>query len=85
MGSVEAAVRAELTEACVRVDSSTLATVALDLARRLVAGPTDRDATMLARELRHIRAALRIDVDTASELEGFLRDIANPTFRGPGD
>ena len=85
MESVEAAVRAELSEACVRVDSSTLATVALDLARRLDAGPTDRDATLLARELRQVRAGMRIDVDPGSGLEGFLRDVTNPTFRGPGN
>ena len=68
-----------------RVDSSMLATVALDLARRLDAGPTDRDATLLARELRQVRAAMRIDVDPGSWLEGFLRDVTNPTLRGPGN
>jgi hypothetical protein len=69
----------------VRVDSSMLATVALDLARRLDAGPTDRDATLLARELRQVRAAMRIDVDPGSGLEGFLREVTNPTLRGPGN
>ena len=60
-----------------------LATVALDLARRLDAGPTDRDATLLARELRQVRAAMRIDVDPGSWLEGFLRDVTIPRFAVP--
>ncbi len=86
MKEVEKAARAELSALRADLGSSTLAQAALDLARRLDDGPADREATMVARELRLTLAELhrRAGNDVGTELEGFLAGIANPTFRGPG-
>jgi hypothetical protein len=84
--AVEKAASAELRALPAGLGSSTLARAALDLARRLDDSRADREATMLARELRLTMAELhsRAGADVGTELEGFLAGIANPTFRGPG-
>lgn len=65
---------------------STLGRTALDLAARLDAAPTDRDATALSRELRLVLGALheRHDGTGGGELDAFLAGISEPAFRGPG-
>ena len=58
MTVTEAAV-AEVAELPERLRTSTLAAAVLDLARRLDAGPGDRDAAGMVRELRLALAQLR--------------------------
>jgi hypothetical protein len=85
--ATERAARAELRTLGVQVASNALGRAAVDLARRLDAGPGDRAAAMLCRELRlvlgelHQRAAGGLD----SEVERFLDQVNTPAFRGPGD
>ena len=57
--AVERAARAELKALPVPLRSSTLAAAVLELAHRLDAGPADREAAQLARELRLGLADLR--------------------------
>jgi hypothetical protein len=66
---VTRAAKAELVRLGFDLASSTLAAAVLDLARRLDAEPTDRDAVDLARELRMALAELRRQAD-ASKPEG---------------
>jgi hypothetical protein len=58
----------------------TLAAVAVDLARRMDAGPGDRDATGLAHELRMLLLELRRQAgsDGTSDVEAFLARVAAP-------
>jgi hypothetical protein len=88
----EFATRSVVTEA-VRVelaglpDAPSLAAAALLLAERLDAGPADREAVLLARELRLTLAEVRARAGVAgvSDVERFLAGISTPSFRGPGD
>lgn len=83
---VERALMAELRAMSPDVRLGPLAKVALDLARRLDADPSDRDAVALSRELRLVRADLRGEVTSGdTEVERFLASIEQPAFRGPGD
>jgi hypothetical protein len=86
--AVERAALAELRTLPPELRASALAKVVLDLARRLDAGPGDRAAAMLARELRLVTAELHrrsSGGDVGGEAERFLESISNPAFRGPGD
>lgn len=84
--TVVEAVRAEL-DALPEVAASPLATVLLDLAQRLDAGPGDRTAVALSRELRLVLAELHAhaNTDVGGEVEQFLRRVSTPAFRKPGD
>jgi hypothetical protein len=83
----EKATRAELRALGADPMRSALARAAVDLARRLDAGPGDRAAAMLVRELRLVVGDLRRQQggDLGSELERFLGGVSTPAFRGPGD
>jgi hypothetical protein len=74
--SAEQAIRAELDRLGFRPDESLLATAVLDLAKRLDAGPGDRAATMLVREIRLSMAELTRQMEggdgAGDELERFL-------------
>jgi len=85
--AVERAVRADLRALPEPIRSSALARAAIDLAKRLDAGPADREATMLSRELRMLSMELqrRAGGDVGGELERFLEQVSNSAFRGPGD
>jgi hypothetical protein len=85
--ATERATRAELRGLGVDLDASTLGRAAVDLARRLDAGPGDRAAAMLVRELRLVLGELqrRAGGDLGGELERFLGQVSTPAFRGPGD
>jgi hypothetical protein len=80
MKAVERAARAELRALPADLRDSTLAKAALDLARRLDAGPADREATMLARELRMTLGDLhgRAPRDATDDVEQYLARIAAP-------
>jgi hypothetical protein len=83
----EKATRAELRTLGADPTRSALARAAVDLARRLDAGPGDRAAAMLTRELRLVMGDLhrRAGGDLGSELERFLGQVNTPSLRGPGD
>jgi len=85
--ATERATRAELRTLGVQLAASALGRAAVDLGKRLDAGPGDRAAAMLVRELRLVMGELhrRAGGDLGSELERFLGQIGNPAFRGPGD
>jgi hypothetical protein len=87
MRATEEATRAELRGLGADPGRSALAQAAVDLARRLDAGPGDRAAAMLVRELRLVVGDLRRSAggDLGSELERFLGQVSTPAFRGPGD
>jgi hypothetical protein len=87
MRATERATRAELRAIGVKPASSALGTAAVDLARRLDAGPGDRAASMLVRELRLAVAALWAQNRgvTDRDLDAFLAGVATPAFRGPGN
>jgi hypothetical protein len=77
--SIEDAARAELGSLSAELRSSALAETALELARRLDAGPGDREAVGLARELRLSLGELhRGTEDTTDDVEAFLERIATP-------
>jgi hypothetical protein len=80
MKAVEKAARAELGALPVEVRESTLAKAALNLARRLDAEPADREATMLARELRLTLTELHRQSPEGGvdEVERFLVRVAAP-------
>jgi hypothetical protein len=80
MRAVEKAARAELRALPAEVRESTLAKAALNLARRLDAEPADREATMLARELRLTLAELhrQSPEDMTDDVERFLARVAAP-------
>jgi hypothetical protein len=80
MKAVERAARAELRGLPADIRDSTLAKSAMDLARRLDAGPADREATMLARELRQTMNDLhgRAPKDATDDVEQYLARIAAP-------
>jgi uncharacterized protein (DUF2267 family) len=80
MRAVERAARAELGALPEGLGSSTLAKAALNLARRLDAEPADREATMLARELRLTLGELhrQSPEDTTDDVERFLARVAAP-------
>jgi hypothetical protein len=65
--SVEAAARAEIAGLPAEARRSTLAESVLELARRLDAGPDDREATGIARELRLSLDALHRRAPTIGE------------------
>ena len=69
--TVSAAAREEVAALPEALRTSTLAAAVLDLAGRLDAGPTDRDATGLARELRITLVALQAAA-AAATTEGSL-------------
>jgi hypothetical protein len=75
---VTAAVRTHLAGLPAVLGRSVLAQSALELARRLDAGPADREAVLLARELRQTMAELRTPEDATSDVERFLERIAAP-------
>jgi predicted ATPase len=83
----ERATRAELRSLGVELDSSALARAAVDLARRLDAGPGDRAAAMLCRELRLVMGDLhrRHPEDLSGEVENFLERIAAPNVVDAAD
>jgi hypothetical protein len=85
--SAENAIRAELDRLAIQPEQSLLATAVLDLAKRLDAGPGDRAATMLVREIRLSMAELarQMEGGAGDELERFLKSVSTPAFRGPGD
>jgi hypothetical protein len=85
--ATERACRAELRTLGVDLAASALGRASVDLARRLDAGPGDRAAAMLARELRLVMGNLqrRAGGDLGGELERFLGHVSTPAFRGPGD
>lgn len=87
MKATERATRAELRALGVDLGASALGRAAIDLAKRLDAGPGDRAAAMLARELRLVMGDLhrRAGGDLGGELERFLGQISTPSLRGPGD
>ena len=64
------------------LQSSVLARAAVDLARRMDAGPGDRSAVMLSRELRLVMAGLRAQLkgDATGDVEEFLRRVSTPAF-----
>jgi hypothetical protein len=64
------------------LQSSVLARVALDIAKRMDAGPGDRSAVMLSRELRLVMAGLRAQLkgDATGDVEEFLRRVSTPAF-----
>jgi hypothetical protein len=87
MKATERATRVELRQIGVDLAQSALGRAAVDLAKRLDAGPGDRAAAMLARELRLVMGDLhrRSGGDLSGELERFLGQVSTPAFRGPGD
>jgi hypothetical protein len=87
MRATERATRAELRTLGVDPTTSALGRAAVDLAKRLDAGPGDRAAAMLVRELRLVLGDLRRSQggDLGSELERFLGQVSTPALRGPGD
>ena len=85
MNAAENAVLAELLQMGVEPSQSLLATALVDLARRLDAGPGDRSAAMLSREMRLLLAELKQCEEVNHDLEQFLAGISTPAFRGPGD
>lgn len=72
--------RAQLRDLGVKMGSNVLAATAVDLAKRLDAGPGDRNAVDLAHELRMTLLELRRQADSggASNVERFLDRIAAP-------
>jgi hypothetical protein len=74
----ERATRAELRALGVDLAASVLGRAAVDLAERLDAGPGDRAAAMLVRELRLVMGQLhrRHPEDLGSEVDRFLERIA---------
>ena len=73
MKAVERSLRAELRSMGVSLRSSALARAGVDLARRLDAGPGDRSAVQLSRELRMVMVALRAQSRGGSgDVEAFL-------------
>jgi hypothetical protein len=80
MRAHEKATRAHLRDLGVDLAKSPLARLALDLAQRLDADPTDRDMTALSREQRLVWASLEHQTAGGSELDGFLKGISSPSF-----
>lgn len=78
--SIAAAVRTHLDGLPAVLGSCVLAESALDLARRLDDGPADREAVLLARELRMTLRELQNPEDPAGEVERYLERIAAPDF-----
>jgi hypothetical protein len=78
--AVERAAWAELRALPAELRVSTLAKVALNLARRLDGGPADREATMLAHELRLTMNELHRHAPEggADDVERFLARVAAP-------
>jgi len=78
--AVERQARADLRALPAELRSSTLAKVALNLARRLDSEPADREAVLLARELRMTLAELRLLAPEGGvdDVEHFLARVAAP-------
>jgi hypothetical protein len=85
--AAERAIQAQLRRMEVQPAESLLATALLDLAQRLDAGPGDRAAAMLVREMRLVMAELSRQTkgEANGDLERFLEAVSTPAFRGPGD
>ena len=83
MKAVERAAQAEIRALPAELRATTLATAVVELAKRLDAGPSDREASALVRELRLSLDALhrRAGSDVASETEVLIGRVAAPTFR----
>jgi hypothetical protein len=81
------AVRSELETLPEGLVRSALAETALELGRRLDSGPADREAVLLARELRLVLGELRrrVPEDNADDVEAFLARVANPDLGHPAD
>jgi hypothetical protein len=81
------AVRSELETLPDGLRASALAETALELARRLDSGPADREAVLLARELRLVLGELRrrVPEDNTDDVEAFLARVANPDLGHPAD
>ena len=80
MGVIERATRGELRKLPADVRGSGLAKAAIDLARRLDAGPADTAAVLLVRELRQTMTDLyrRGPEDLTNDVDRFLARIAAP-------
>ena len=85
--TIVSSVRAEIRRLPKPLRASTLAAVAVDLAGRLDAGPADKAATDLSRELWQTLTELhrQAGADLGSEVQTYLDRISNPSFRGAGD
>lgn len=82
MRVTEKATRAELRTLGADPTRSALARAAVDLARRLDAGPGDRAAAMLVRELRLVVGQLRAQAkgEGTSDVEAFLAGVSTPAY-----
>jgi hypothetical protein len=82
MKVIERATRDELRRMPAVVRSSALAKAAIDLAKRLDAGPADTAAVLLVRELRMAMTDLqeRAKDDATNDVEDFLRRVSTPAF-----
>jgi hypothetical protein len=80
MKSIEKAVRTQIQGFGARIEADALAAVAVNLASRLDAGPSERDAVGLAHELRMILLELRRQAgdEGTSDVERILDRIAAP-------
>jgi hypothetical protein len=82
MRAVEKAARAEIKALPAGLRTGALATALIELAKRLDAGPADREVAGIARELRLSLGELhrRAGGDIASETETFIAKISTPSF-----
>jgi hypothetical protein len=82
MRAVEKAARAEIKALPAELRTGALATALIELAKRLDAGPADREVAGIARELRLCLGELhrRAGGDIASETERFIATISTPSF-----
>lgn len=80
MKAVEKALRSAFRRLNVQIDSEPVARAAIELARRIDAGPGDNTLIELSRELRLSVAALRelAGTEGTDDVEAFLARIAAP-------
>jgi hypothetical protein len=80
--AVEKAARAEIKALPAELRAGALATAVIELAKRLDAGPADREVAGVVRELRLSLVELhrRAGDDGASETETFVAKILTPSF-----
>jgi hypothetical protein len=82
VGAIEHAIRAEIATLAEPVRTSGLATVAIELARRLDGGPGNDSTVRLARELRQAITALQdCNPKIAGDVDAVLDRIAAPHLR----